>query len=445
MDERDKDLTGLFVRDLDQIALPPRADWRRAPGRESATIRAARTLLAAGAFAAVVAAALVLGFQLNQRQQGAAAPSASPTPSSQASRGASGTPTGSVGPTASPSPPLNAAGGYNDDFGVVLTEPGAGRTTTIRRESGARLGSFDQEQFAVSPDGRRIAWFTPSSALPQQLRVASASDMTTSQLLRTLGPAELSGTIVWANDASGLLYQTHTVEPPTGTPGNASLYTIHTFDLHGAVTPDRAVLTSSIRGLVLLPIAWDRAAGVAAVVETGEGGFMGPYDVIRFNGTEANTTKTAVTGGQYLAFSVRASSDAKFVLGGTFANGGSLQWWPLADFAARQTIPGGVNGLWRPQTHEIATVGGCAGDPACGPNGGVRLLDVDSGASRIVYGTSTANTSLRAFRADGSAVIVYAPQAPGSDIAEYTLVPLSGSAPTTFKEVNGLIASVRLR
>jgi len=444
MDERDKDLTGLFVRDLDQIALPPRDDWRRAPGRASTITRAARMLLAAGAFAAVVAAALVLGFQLNQRQQGAAVPSASPTPSSQAARGPSGTPTGSVGPTTSPA--LGAAGAYDDDFGVVLTEPGAGRTTTIRRESGARLGSFDQEQFAVSPDGRQIAWFTPSSALPQQLRVASASDVTTSQLLRTLGPAELGGTIVWANDASGLLYQTHTVEPPTGIPGgNASLYVIHTFDLHGTVTPDRSWLMSSIRGLVLLPIAWDRAAGVAAVVETGEGGFMGPYDVIRFNGTEANTTKTAVPNGQYLAFSLRASSDAKFVLGGTFANGGSLQWWPLADFGARQTIPGGLNGLWRPQTHEIATVGGCAGDPACGPNGGVRLLDVDTGASRIVYGTSTANMSLRAFRADGSAVIIYAPQAPGSNITEYTLVPLSGSAPIMFKEVNGLIASVRLR
>jgi hypothetical protein len=42
-------------------------------------------------------------------------------------------------------------------------------------------------------------------------------------------------------------------------------------------------------------------------------------------------------------------------------------------------------------------------------------------------------------------VIIYAPQAPGSDITDYTLVPVSGSTPITFKEVNGLIASVRLR
>jgi hypothetical protein len=75
----------------------------------------------------------------------------------------------------------------------------------------------------------------------------------------------------------------------------------------------------------------------------------------------------------------------------------------------------------------------------------VRLLDVDTGASRIVYGATTANMNLRAFRADGSAVILYAPQAPGANITDYTLVPLSGSPTISFKEVNGLLASIRLR
>ena len=193
------------------------------------------------------------------------------------------------------------------------------------------------------------------------------------------------------------------------------------------------------------PYAWDRAANVAAVGETGGGGFLGSYDVIRFNGTEAVTTRTAPPFAQLSAFSVRASTDAKLVLGPTFANGGSLLWWPLADFGAGKTITGAVNGSWRPQTHEIATVGGCAGDPACGPNGGVRLLDVEKSTSRIVYGFNTANMNLRTFRADGSALIVFAPQAPGTNVYDYTLVPLSGSSPITFKDVNGLLASVRLR
>ncbi len=405
-----------------------------------------RNLWIGAAVVALLAVIIVVGLQ--PREVGVAAPSASPSASLNRTSAASPTTVGSVGPSASPSSAPTPTGAYNDDFGFVLTEPGAGRTTTLRRESGPRVGSFDQEHVAVSPDGRQVAWFTPSGAQPQQLRIASAADVTQSQLVRTIGAAERGGTIVWSNDANGLLYQTFSVEPapsPPSPPGDPSIYAIHAIDVRGTTTPDRVILTSSTRGLVLEPIAWDHATNVAVVVETGGGGFMIAYDVIRFTGPDAATTKTAMPSGQYLAFSVRASSDAKLVLGGTFANGGSLQWWPLADIGARQTIPGGLNGLWRPQTHEIATIGGCAGDPACGPNGGVRLLDAEKGTSRIVYGFSTANMNVRTFRVDGSAVIVFAPQAPGANQYDYTLVSLSGAPPVTFKDVNGLNASVRLR
>jgi hypothetical protein len=446
VDDRDKDLTHLFVRDLDEIPLPARGVWRLAPGKGSFAMRASRGLLAAGAVAAVLAVALIVGLQLGQRQQTAATPSATPTASATAS--ASPVTLPGFGPTALPSttPTSSPAGGYNDDFGFVLTEPGAGRTTTIRRESGARLGSFDQQQFAVSPDGRQIAWFTPESAQPQELRIATAADLTRSQLLRTLNADERGATIVWSNDASGLLYTVHGPDIPTGVvPSSAATYAVHTFDMRGTTTPDRVVLTSPIGGLVFVPIAWDRTTNVAAALETGEGGYMTSWDVIRFNGTEAVTTKTAVVPNGSMLASVEASSDAKLVVGGSFAGGGSLVWWPLADFGARQTVPGGMNGHWRPQTHELATVGGCAGDPACGPNGGLRLINVDTGASRIAYGLTIANMNLRTFRADGSAVIVYAPQAPGANMSDYTLVPLTGGSPITFREVNGLLASVRLR
>lgn len=449
MDDRDKGLTHLFVRDLDEIPLPARAVWRRAPGKGSIAMRASRGLLAAATVVAVLAVALIVGYQLNQRQQGVAAPSASPTPSSSGAT--------VVTPSASPSAIATAPGAtatpapggavYNDDFGFVLTGSGTGRTATIRRESGARLGSFDQQQFAVSPDGRLIAWFTPEGAQPQELRIATVADLPASQLLRTLNADERGATIVWSNDASGLLYAVHGPDIPTGVvPSSAATYAIHTFDMRGTTTPDRVVLTSSVGALVLVPIAWDRTTNVAAALETGEGGFMTSWDVIRFNGPEAVTTKSAVgPNDAMLAFSVEASSDAKLVVGGSFAGGGSLVWWPLADFSTHHTVPGGTNGHWRPQTHELATIGGCAGDPACGPNGGLRLINVDTGASRIAYGLTTANMNLRTFRADGSAVIVYAPQAPGATMTDYTLVPLSGAPPVTFKEVNGLLASVRLR
>lgn len=408
-----------------------------------------RNLWIAGAVVAVLAIALIVGVQLDQRQQNVAAPSASPTASASAAPVAVPSPSatpcqGPCGASGSPSP----VGGFNDDFGFVVAAP-QGPVTTIRNESGdTRRDVLDLLHPAISPDGRQIAWFSaPGGGLPQELRIATAADPSKYQLIRAIGLAERGGTIVWSNDASGLLYQTYTVEPaptPPSPPGNPSLYSIHRFDLRGTTTPDAVVLTSPTRGLVLEPIAWDRAANVAAVVETGEGGFMISYDVIRFTGNEAVTTKNSAAPGQMLAFAVVATSDAKLVLDATFADGGSLMWWPLADFGARKTISGARNGSWRPQTHEVATIGGCAGDPACGPNGGLRLLNVDTGASRIAYGFATANMGLRTFRADGTAAIVYAPQAPGANTYDYTLVPLSGGQPVTFKEANGLIASVRL-
>jgi hypothetical protein len=403
-----------------------------------------RNLLIVTTVVAVLAVAYVVGSRLTEPQQTAVTPSASPT-RVETSVPVIVPPSPTANPKVTPSASASSSS-YNDDFGFVVIEPGAGRTTTIRRESGGRVGSFDQEQFAVSPDGRQVAWFTPAAALPQQLRIATAADLSRSQLIRTLGADERSGTIAWSNDASGLLYTVHTPETSTGVVPSASTYTVHTFDLRGTTTPDRVVLTSPNGGVVLVPIAWDRAANVAGVLETGEGGYMGSWDVIRFTGTEAVTTKTTVVpNGSILAFSVSASSDAKLVLGGSFGDGGSVVWWPLADFGARKSIPGGQNGQWRPQTHELATIGGCAGDPACGPNGGLRLLNVDTGASRIAYGLTTANMGLRAFRADGSAALVFAPQAPGATAYDYTLVPLTGAPPVTFKDVNGLLASVRLR
>jgi len=61
MDERDKDLTHLFVRDLDEIPLPPRGEWRRAQRRETIAMRSRRYLLTAGAIVAVLAIAPVAG------------------------------------------------------------------------------------------------------------------------------------------------------------------------------------------------------------------------------------------------------------------------------------------------------------------------------------------------------------------------------------------------
>lgn len=121
MPDRDKDLVQLFVRDLDRIELPPRERWRPAERKESIVMRTSRTILYAGAVAAVLALALIAGFAMRDRGQVAAPPTSSPTPTSAT---ASPAPTASPRPTLSPSPSPTAAPagaitgrfGYPSDF-----------------------------------------------------------------------------------------------------------------------------------------------------------------------------------------------------------------------------------------------------------------------------------------------------------------------------------------
>lgn len=95
MPERENDLVSLFVRDLDRIELPPRERWQPAQRKESIFMRTSRTILYAGAVAAVLAVALIAGLALRDGGQVAAPPSATPAPSA---------PTATTAPTASPGP-----------------------------------------------------------------------------------------------------------------------------------------------------------------------------------------------------------------------------------------------------------------------------------------------------------------------------------------------------
>ena len=168
MDDRDKDLTHLFVRDLDEIPLPPRGEWRRVPGRENIAMRSSRYLLTAGAVVAVLAIALIIGLQLNQRQQSAANPSASPAPSASAAVTVpSATP--SAGPSANPTPtpttaPSSASGAiYNDDFGFVVFGGDGPPHATIYKEGSEAVASYGRATGRRSSTRRSLA--TPASAV----------------------------------------------------------------------------------------------------------------------------------------------------------------------------------------------------------------------------------------------------------------------------------------
>jgi hypothetical protein len=126
MPDRGGELVDLFVRDLDRIELPPRDRWRPAPRKESAFMRASRTILYAGAVAAVLVAAVLAGLALRDGGQVAATPSPvpatnTPPPASSAPAAASDPPPKSAPPPPSRSGTITGALGYPSNFVPPLT------------------------------------------------------------------------------------------------------------------------------------------------------------------------------------------------------------------------------------------------------------------------------------------------------------------------------------
>lgn len=458
MDDRDKDLTHLFVRDIDEIPLPPRGEWRRAPGRETIAMRTSRHLLAAGAIVAVLAIALMVGFQLRDRTTTVANPSASPTPDL-TRLPAVAQPSATANPNVTPTPafPFPGSAILNDAFGFVVSGGDGPPHATIRKESD-RTGTgtqFAPQALAVSPDGTQVAFWTLSPgtdrAAGPELHVLNVNNgyvvwPGTERTLVTLSVDQRGGGVAWSSDSAALLYSVDTGCNVCGGPIGATLniYELAANGRHG-MTIDTQTNTGWYR-----PIAWDRSANLAAAGLLAEGGGMISYVTIRFNPDNSVSTQrvnTGAAGGRLgiLMQSVRASADAKFVLGVDFESS-DITWWPLADFAAHKSQPGaGKRGaLWRPGTHQIGFMSGEQ----------LWLGDVDQagalGLCCTAFSGASATSTIRTFRADGTAVVLGVPN-PNAFLADYTLVRL-GSDPkstsgdrVTFQDLGGLTTSVRFR
>jgi hypothetical protein len=460
VDDRDKGLTHLFVRDLDEIPLPARGEWRRAPGKGSIAMRASRGLLAAGAVAAVLAVALIVGYQLNQRQQGVAAPSASPTASSSASSVPVGVPSPTtspcVGPCGGATGPTQSApaatGIYNDDFGFLVAA-GDVPAVNVRKESGgAALATITSVAVAISPDGQQLAFFVPEINAAK-LEIAPAAEPARTQILVTLKTGERGIGIAWANDSSGLLYSV-AVAPPNGFGPTVTGSTLHTFDLRGTVTPDRVVFDKPQAGFVLQPIAWDRTSNVAAAGETGEGGFMSSYDVVNLATSGDPTTTRSAVPVRMIMGTVKASSDARFVAAFDLdANG--FAYWPLQTMSGAGRHPpeskyGSTGFAWRPGTHELGFIG---------PSNQMWTCDVDKDTGqqtgtcgRTLFSGVPDGARVAFFRADGSAVVLQQSSGSGPGALSTYLLVRIGTDPkattgdrVTFQESTALLGSVRFR
>ena len=387
------------------------------------------------AAAAVAVIAIVIAIGLRSPEQTAS--TASPSPSSSASARASATssapatastpasaPAGSPGPTGTAGGPGNSAV-YNDDFGFLVLDVGI--SGAIRKESSnARIGSADGTSFATSPDGRNIAYWTTGNN--QQLRVFPAGDPSRQQTLVTLSTEHGVG-VAWSADGSGLVYSVAT----GGGFGNVDSAAVRTRDLQG--TTNNTVLTSTEPGKILQPIAWDRGTNIAGVGVTGDGGFMSEYIVVSTATPQAPPKRSAVSGRLTMS-QVRASNDGKLVLG-IDIDSGAVKSWPLADLGASKTVfgTGKTGALWQPGTHKIG---------ALSADNSFVLQSADDGSASTPFRGAKDRSFVRAFRADGSAVVLAVVSA-GNAPTDYTIYRLSDGANVTFQDLGGLSWSVRLR
>ncbi len=404
-----------------------------------------RYLVIAGAIVAVLTASIIV-LRVAERSE-IATPAASSTVSQTAIASPSPTGTPCVGPCGGATGPASSSGPttavYNDDFGFAIAE--VGQATSIRAESSdRRLGTLDSQSPAVSPDGRQIAYWSSISSAPQQLRLVSAADTSKARVLSALGTDERGGQIAWANDGSGLVYS---VQVPKGGPPTSSV--IRSFDLRGGAVPaERTWLAlTSTPGKLYAPITWDRTRFNLIVAGlTGDGAFMEQYVTIHTDTPGSQRSDPVPV--RIPMSSVKVSSDASFAIGLDLDAKG-FTYWPLQSMNGAGHHPPeskyGVTGaVWRPGTHEIGFIG---------PSNQFELCDVDKDlgqqvptCSRTVFSGVPEGASVRAFRADGTAVLFSViPPAAGGLGQDFTLVTLGDGQRASFSDQGGLFASVRLR
>lgn len=395
---RDDDVARVLRRVPRDTATPPYSMVEARLGRRAPLPLA----LAAGAAAVLLAA--VVGNALGEWRDGT--PLASPSPTPETSPAATATPVAEASPTAtalaSPTATATPTPGpvLSDRFGFVWLRDFNGPGVEVMTETGQRRFelptgsySFSECSCAVSPDGRRIAYWT-SYAQPgeTELRIVDVARPTqTTTLYRAPADERVSGA-VWSSDGTGILFSTEGINPPGSPPGGPPDSALLVIEARGG---DPRVLVETNSGApIYIPLGWDRAAGIAAAGETGEGGTMFGYLTVRTDGDPA-PRETRLTEGPFM-LSVAASSDQRFVMGSFPGTQGlEARWWKLGDISSMSSVPNVDFALWRPGTPQIAWIDGNT----------LRLLDVESGATAVGGTFPEPVDRLTAFRQDGSAVV----------------------------------------
>jgi hypothetical protein len=367
------------------------------------------------------------------------------------------TPTPTSLPTASASP----AAVLDDRFGFVSVSSASvpsSRRDGVRRESSAQptydladgLGTprrtvpsnnqlADPYGLAVSPDGRRLAYWTAIGAdqLPLELQVldvaAGARPRTLVTLAQEFGDV-VGESVVWSSDGTGLVFGVGESFlkcgccAPSCPPKYSALYL-----LDAAGGKPREILT--MRGNSIVPVAWDRQAHLVAAFEFEgrAGGRVLAYDVVEESGVVKRTQMVIGTGG---SVTVSASDDAKQVLAHEFSSPGQVvRVWPLAspDNAIVLSARGEqilAPARWRPGTRDIGVLFADR----------LELWDATGTQRRVPLPPSPSDFRPFFFRVDGSAAFL----GTYGQTSSYVAVELASGRSTVIPGDDWLSASLRL-
>ena len=364
----------------------------------------------------------ILGFYAMRSEIPAATPS--PTPASSPTvAAASATPT--------PSASASATAGSSRYGWVVVGGGGLALTdetgTTIQQHPCGFPGrGCSQQMIAVSPDGRRVAFWRTAQGQRWELATFEAATPATARGVATLPEGMEGQSLAWATDSRGLLFAAQTVGYG-GIRGGAGRATLTGIDVT-TPAPATDVMPTLTDGRFYVPVAWDRTMNVVAAVTSGEGGFVGEYMVK----VGDKLTTTRANAGQFAAWQVQASPDATRVLA-IDMQANVLRMWPVTDFSAQveaKPAQGGgrINGaLWR-NTNEVAWAFGDRFDVFASRTDGAS-------DSRTVY--TAPGVRLVAMRPDGSGALVASGGQPNVSTGLFIVDIQSGNAASrTAMDVN---------
>lgn len=335
----------------------------------------------------------------------------------------------SAAPAPTPAPTVHPL--LSDRYGLIVHVA----SPMIRSEASAEILARLGGAFAVSADGRRVAyWESRRLYVIDLARPGQRSEVFRLAEGEAVTAALGRGAIAWSTDGTGLLIAVTSAEyVPSEVPDPPLLWvTLRHLDL---TTGSVHELYREEPGHPVHPLTWDRANAISAAVWWGPGGFSFAHFAIRDDGARVQPSRQRQDYVATLPSAFQVAPDASRVLWRTFFADEPQGVWiaPLADASqfTRLEAQNGervVGALWRDAMEILVSIS--SGDDS---DDGERLeiWPVD-GTKRVLF---RGEHRLEGVRPDGTAAVTNNGLI---DLKSGVLAPIPGYS-------GGAVASVILR